>query len=294
MTTTVTTQVNEDISIRDIAADIRSAKLYILATMVFLSGLGAATGFLRDKQYESTTVVAPVSGESSRLGGLGALASQFGDLASLAGVSTPTASKKNEAVAVLQSELLTEAYIKSQNLLPVLLRDTSWLSAHLGRFRATGKDRAPTLWKANQYFKKNVRSVTEDKSTGLITLRISWKDPQLAAKWANDLVKITNTYLRDKAIREAERNISYLNEQALNTNILEARQAIYSLLKGELDNEMLARGRDEYALKVIDPAFPPEKPASLGATALGIFGLAAGFVLSILVIVGIRVVRNAL
>ena len=285
------TETKDEISLRDIAADVRAARYRILGAMLLLGFAGVVTATLRDKLYESAIIVVPVASDSGHLGGLSALASQYGDIASIAGISSPASSKKNESVAVLQSELLTEAYIKTQNLLPIL-RDKPLLP-FLDRWTSRDKDHEPTLWKANQFFKKNVRSVIDDKSTGLITLKITWKDPHLAAKWANDLVRITNTYLRDKAIREAERNIGYLNEQASKTTILEARQAIYALLKDELDNEMLARGREEYALKVIDPAFASEKPASLGKAALGIFGLAVGFVVSLLVILVRRVVRNA-
>jgi uncharacterized protein involved in exopolysaccharide biosynthesis len=33
-------------------------------------------------------------------------------------------------------------------------------------------------------------------------------------------------------------------------------------LQNEISKMMLARGNDEYALKVIDPATPPERPSS--------------------------------
>ena len=45
-------------------------------------------------------------------------------------------------------------------------------------------------------------SVDEDKKSGLITLSITWKDPQVAANWANDLVKQLNEQLREQAIDE--------------------------------------------------------------------------------------------
>jgi uncharacterized protein involved in exopolysaccharide biosynthesis len=280
----------KEITLEDLAADISSARYYIWATMLAFALAGLLLGLFREKEYEAQAVVAPAAADSGRMGGLGALASEYGDLASLAGVTSPGSSKKNETVAVLQSELLTETYIKEQNLLPVL-RDDSWLS-HIHILPARG-NRAFTLWQANQFFEKNVRSVRDDKITGMIYLKITWKDPQLAAKWANDLVRLTNSYLRDKAIREAERNIEYLNDQASKTNILEARQAVFALLKDELNNEMVAKGREEFALRVIDPAFPPEKPSSFGARVLSIFGLFGGLMAAILVILVRRIFQNA-
>ena len=284
-------ETDEEITLRDITKDVLSNRFYILAAMLVLGVGGLILGMVRTREYQAQIIVAPVAADSGHGSGLGALASQYGDLASLAGVSSPGTNKKNESVAVLQSELLTETYIKDQNLLPVLRTD-SWLT----RLQSSmGRQNKPlTLWQANQFFKKNVRTVRDDKLTGLIYVTITWKDPVLAAKWANDIVNLTNSYLRDKAIREAERNIGYLNEQAAKTNIIEARQAVFALLKDELNNEMLAKGREDYALKVIDPAFVPEKPSSFGGLVLSIFGLIIGLVLAILVILARRVFRNAL
>jgi uncharacterized protein involved in exopolysaccharide biosynthesis len=101
-------------------------------------------------------------------------------------------------------------------------------------------------------------------------------------------VRVTNQYLRDKAIREAERNIQYLNEQASRTNVVEAQKAIYSLLESEINKEMVARGRDEYALKVIDPAFVPERPSSPGPLVLGLLGLGLGCTAAVLIAFGKR------
>ena len=33
-----------------------------------------------------------------------------------------------------------------------------------------------------------------------------------------------------------------------------------SVLQNQINDEVLARGRDQYALKIIDPAVPPEQP----------------------------------
>jgi hypothetical protein len=61
--------------------------------------------------WRAKWLIAAVSLGLAAAGGLGALASQFGGLASLAGVSVPGDSKKYESIAVLQSELITAKYI---------------------------------------------------------------------------------------------------------------------------------------------------------------------------------------
>jgi capsular polysaccharide biosynthesis protein len=202
----------------------------------------------------------PVSDQDSpdRLGGLGSAASQLGGLASLAGLSSGSSgSVKVEAVAILTSEALTERYIQTNNLLPVLYED-KWDSKRL-KWKTNDPRKMPTLWKANRYFRDKIRNVTENAKTGLVSLTITWTEPREAARWANDLVIMTNDYLRTKAINEAERNIAFLQEQSKSNNVLSLQQAISSLTEAQLKKVMLARGREQYALKVLDPATVSEK-----------------------------------
>jgi uncharacterized protein involved in exopolysaccharide biosynthesis len=283
--------IPEDISVHDIAADFRRAKRFVIGSALFFAILGAAFGLVRHKRYQVTTVVeVAASDNSGRAGGLGALASQYGGLASIAGLNLTSGGKRDEAIAVLQSELLTENYIKNEGLIPVLFQ-SRWrrLLAHWGIL----KQATPTLWQANELFRKSIRVVSEEESTGLITLKITWIDPHVAARWANDLIRITNSYLREKAVVEAERHIAYLNDQASKTDVIEARTAIYSLLKDEVNSEMVAKGREEYALKVIDPAFAPEKQSTFGAVPLAIFGLLLGTALSVFAVLGRRILLSA-
>jgi uncharacterized protein involved in exopolysaccharide biosynthesis len=241
--------------LRDIL--LRGKWLIISVTIGFASSALIAS-LLLPKKYDAVILVAPVASTSggSQLGALGSLASQFGGLASLAGFSTTGDSKKAESNAVLQSEALTEKYIQTNDLLPVLYAK-KWDSQRM-RWKKDDIDYIPTLWTANRDFKK-LRNVTIDSKTGLLTMKITWKDPARAAKWANGLVRLTNDYLRNKAISESERNIAYLNEEAAKTNVVEARQAIYSILQTEINKIMLARGSEEYAFKILDPAAVSEK-----------------------------------
>ncbi len=250
--------------------------------------LGVGVALVLGRTYQATTLLAPVLEENSAgsLGTLGALASQYSGLASLAGVNLAGGGKREEAAAVLQSELLTERYIKESNLLPVLYA-SRW---DAGKQQWRTPDDPPTLWQANRMFQKQIRQVSTDAKTGLIILTIRWKDPVLAARWANDLVRLTNEYLRGQAIAESERNIKYLNDEATQSSSVETRRTIYTLQEQEINKEMLARGRDEYAIKTIDPAFVPEKPSSLGRAALGLLGLVFGYVGGIVFLFARRII----
>jgi len=239
-------------------------------------------------RYEAETLLSPATEQSEHSGLGSALGSAVSDLSggisSLAGLSfSGTDAARAEAVATLQSEALTERYISDHKLLPVLY-SSSWDSAQQ-KWDTDDPRKIPTLWKGNQYFKRRVRTVAQNGKTGLVTLTITWKDPQLAAQWANDLVKLTNDYMRDKAIRESERNIAYLNEEAAKTGVVELRNAIYGLMELEIKKEMMARGSEEYALKVIDPATTPERRTFPQPLLWTIGGFALGLVLGIIALV---------
>jgi uncharacterized protein involved in exopolysaccharide biosynthesis len=254
--TTPFAQAENDISLKEVLQTLWRYRIRFLLCIVVVLAAATVTMFLVTKKYEAEVILAPSEDNSKNASG--AIGSLSNNLAALAGVPVTSDPKKAEAIAVLQSETLTERYIRENNLLPILYA-SKWDAVN-GRWKTTDPDRIPTLWKANQYFKQNVRTVKTDTKTGLVTLGISWKDPKLAAKWANDLVKMTNDYERDVALAESDRNIRYLTEQAALTDQVGIKQTIYSLLESEFSKAMLAKGNEEYSFKVIDPATVPEKP----------------------------------
>jgi len=228
-----------------------------------------------------TVVVLPASNDigSSRGGGASSILSQVG-LGSIAGLSSSDSGRKVKAVALLQSESLTHRFIAANNLLPVLFA-SRWDPVRRS-WKSNDPADIPTLWAASQRFGK-IRSVDENRTSGLVTLRISWRDPTIATKWANDLIAMTNEYLRNKAIQESDRNVAYLNEQALKTNEVQVRQAIYSLLEEEFKKLMLARGNEEYALRVVDPAFAPDKPSYPDPVIWVLIGVVLGFFVAVMI-----------
>jgi uncharacterized protein involved in exopolysaccharide biosynthesis len=274
-----------EISLTSLLHLFASNKWLIIFITIACGACAVAGAFLMPPSYKVNVTLLPVSDSTSGqlTGGLGGVASQFGGLASLAGISLQNDSKKSESVAVLQSEAMTERYISDNHLLPILFA-SKWDSTHK-TWTTSDPKKTPTLWKANEFFKRTVRSVATDAKTGLVTLTIEWKDPVLAAAWANGLVHYTNEYMRARALEESERNITYLTQAAGGTDIAGVKQAVYTILQTEISRQMLARGTTEYAFKVLDAAVPPERPSS-PVKALWLFmGLLGGLALSLLVII---------
>jgi hypothetical protein len=257
-------------------------KWFVIVVAALCAAAAAIASVFVPKTYEAITLIAPVTllPGDSRAAGLGQVLSQVDDLV---GMSIGGNSKMAEVVAALQSEVLTEAYIRDNNLLPVLFGSRWDAVKHDWKRGASGSP--PTLWEANRYFDTQVRHIATYPRSGLVSLTISWPDARQAATWANGLVRMANDYLRDKAIAESQRNIAYLHDQAARTTELGPRQAIYSVLQEQINKAMLARGTEAYAFRIVDPAAIPERAAQPRPEIWGVAGLVGGVMLSILIAV---------
>jgi len=268
----------QDVTFDELLRDLWSSKWLVLVVSLAIALAAGLVAKLLPKQYQASVVVSPITEDAnSKLGGLGSVLSEVGGLSALGGLSLGGGVQKGEYVAVLQSEALTEEYIRSKGLLQVLYSKL-WDPVTV-KWKVSNVRKQPTVWKANQAFKKSIRTVVVDNRTGLVTMTMKWTDPIAAATWANDLVRLTNDYLRAKVIAESERHIAYLGEQASKAEVVGVKQAIYSILESEINKEMIARGREEYALRVIDPAFPPEIASSPVATLWAVVGMVGGLMI---------------
>lgn len=236
----------------------RARFLVVVCAIVAMLICGAIS-FVVPPSYRATVVMVPSESESPG-GALGGVVAEFGGLAGLVGLGGGSSNRKTEALAVLQSDALATQYIRDNNLLPVLFAD-KWDGA-TNAWKEDLKS-PPTLWQATRRFAR-YRAVADDAKTGVIQLVIRWNDPIIAAQWANDLVALTNEHLREEAVRTSQNNISYLNSEAEKSGVVEVRTSIYALLQQEMRALMLAKGSEAYALKVLDPAVPPEDSTTPG------------------------------
>lgn len=282
----------DEISLKDIADALLARRwLIVLMTIGFAIG-GAAVAFLLPEKYEASIVLSPVDdGPGGKLGGAGALLSQFGGLAALGGINVGGSGKKAEAIATLQSHGLTESFIRDNNLLPILYAD-KW-DAERKAWKTQDPDKIPTVWKAEKKFAKKIRSIGEDKKTGLVTLTIEWTDAELAARWAKDLVERANRDLRAREITQSQTNLAYLNDQLTKTSVVELQKAIYSLIEAEIKKVMIANGSDEFAFRVVDPPRIAEERSSPKRGLIVAVALFIGFMLGVVLALSLPARNNS-
>ena len=262
----------DEIDLLELIRTLLQAWKTIVGITILCTGLAVAYALYAPEVFKAETLLAPAqeekSGASSALG-------QFGGLAAMAGISIPSDSNVEQVVATLNSRKFLRTYINQNKLLPILF-DEIWDADNQAWMVPSAEDE-PTEQKAIESFKAYL-SVDEDKKSGLITLSISWKDPEVAAQWANDLVKQLNEQLREQAIADSRKRVGYLEQELAKITLQDMRAVLYNLLESEKQKAMLANVNEDFALEVIDPAVAPEtreKPKRKLIVALG--GVCGGF-----------------
>jgi uncharacterized protein involved in exopolysaccharide biosynthesis len=255
-------------------------QLAAIAAASLLCGAAAwvASKFM-DKAYLASTTVM-MAGEQDR-SALGAFANQLSGVTALLGAANiGTGDKLNEALATLRSHRLALAFLAEGERL-VTLEKGLW--PDLDRSQDLMEDR---LDEAAGALAAEVLSVGNDARSGTITVAVTWFDPVVAARWANDYVALADRTMRERAINDARRSIEFLQAAAAKAESVDLRQAVFRVLESQINAQMLASTRPEFAFRIIDPATMPRwhvRPKSwLMAVAGGVLGATAAYVFFVL------------
>jgi uncharacterized protein involved in exopolysaccharide biosynthesis len=251
---------------------------WIVAITGICSAMGLAYALLATPFYRADVILMP---RDNRAGyGLSAQLSQLGGLADLAGINVGAVDKQ-EPLGVLRSKGFARRFIEKNELLDTLVQ----INGPGGSKALSGDDGVPDIRRVVDGFVRSVMSVTEDKKSGLIVVSVVWKDPEVAAKWANQLVAQVNDEMRARAIAESESNIRYLTQQLQATNVVSIQQAISRLLEAEMQKSMLAKGTPEYAFRVIDIAEPPVQRQRPKRTLIVLVAFFSGLMLAVFAVI---------
>lgn len=264
---------NDEIELRELFLALWKGKWVILITTVLFAIGGILFALSQPNTYQASATLVASSDEKS--GGLAAMASQFGGLASLAGINIGAGKTddKSLSLATLESRKFINAFIDKYALLPILMATQSWdrngnkLSINKELYDGSRwlndpgnpeQSLEPTAWEAYKAF-KSILNVAEAKDTGIVTVSITHLSPYVAQQWTQWLVKELNLWMKEESLTETNRNIEYLEQQLDRTKVVDMQNVFYQLIEEQTKTLMLAEVKDEYAFKVIDPPVVPEE-----------------------------------
>ena len=265
------------VSLADIGRFARRARRWLLCGALGGLALGIVGGLVLPKKYRVDVVLAIVSPTDSKLGGA---AGQLGGLASLVGVDLNglggAATTKGEAIETLKSRGVARRFIEAQKLLPVIYPHEE-----------PGEH---TLEQAVTRFTQRFVKISENKSNGTINFSVTFRDRELAADWARGLIALADGELRARAVTDAQRSIDYLRAESQKTEVAELRDSIFRLIDAHLRTMVVAKTRNDFALRTLDPPVPPDEKdyESPKPTVLALVGLLFGLVSAALAYVWLR------
>lgn len=245
-------------------------KLILWITAGLTLGILVLSLFMTDI-YTAKAVLKPTSTTQSG-GKLSALASQFGGLASLAGIAMPSSASATEIVNLLESNILRKEVIENNQLLPVLFSDRwdegkkAWKKpglslnplAWMAKLRSKKGSDVPDTWDGIRTL-NNIVMINYDMKEDIITVSADFPDPDMAAKIVNYFVVTLNEHMSAEAKRMAVVNKEYLEKQLLATSDSLVQQKIYNLIAEKIETMMMAEVKEGFAFKVLDPPMTPDE-----------------------------------
>ncbi|GAB1152036.1 MAG: Wzz/FepE/Etk N-terminal domain-containing protein [Shewanella algae] len=267
---------DDEIDLRELFSAIWQGKWLIAGVTLVFAVASVVIALMLPNIYKSEALLAPAS-EEQGAGGLAGLASQFGGLASMAGINlggSGSSDKTQLAIEVLKSRQFIGDFIEKHQILPELMAVDKWdmidntLSFKQGIYNQENKtwirkvkqpfQPKPSLQEAHKEFLK-ILTVNKDKETGMVKISIEHRSPFIAKQWVDWLITDINLTMKERDVSEATRSTEFLNKQIELTNVADIRTILYKLVEEQAKTIMFAEVRDEYVFKTIDPAFVPEE-----------------------------------
>lgn len=272
----------------------RGRKAIVLLTSVFAI-LSVLYAISLPNQYSARIVLAPAQAEGGS--GFSGMASQYGGLASLAGINlgNGTANRLEQALEVLNNWPFLDGFVQRHQLSPFIMAVRKWnkddnllewdeelydVTKKEWTVQDDGERAVPSSYQVYKRFSKMVKASLDAKS-GFLTVEVEFVSPTLAYEWVNLLVHDINQHFQQIDINESRKNIEYLNNKINETSITEMQSVFYNLIEAQTKSLMLAEVSDQYLVKAIVPAMLPEVKSKPRRALICFIGTFLGFLIGV-------------
>jgi hypothetical protein len=141
-------------------------------------------------------------------------------------------------------------------------------------------------------FRDEVRAISIDEETDIITVAMRWPEPSLPMELANLYVREFNEHMRERTREEVRRKQAFLEEKLRQSDLVDIQQSIYRLIEAQTAIMMLANAREEYVLEIIDPAARPYRSVTMSRKKKTAVGGIVGLLLATFAVLGIAFLRE--
>jgi len=293
---------DDEIDLRELWNAIWQGKWLIIGITSIFAVASVIYALSLPDEYKSTVLLAPASSSSSS--SLSKLGGQFGGLASLAGINLGSGGAEDKSVIameIIKTWDFLEAFIVDNNIQVEIFAAEGWdrnsnqllIDPDLFDMKSNkwvrkfdtgrGEKSEPSSWELFEEIKDRI-SISQDKTSGLISLSVDYYSPVIAKEWADKLVKSINFHLQKQDREEATKSIAYLNKKIKETNITDMQSVFYQLIEEQTKTLMLAEVSDEYVFRTLSPAKVAEEKAKPKRALIAILGFLLGGMLAVIIV----------
>ena len=268
----------EEIDLLPFVNAVIEARWWIAASIAAFAVLTAIWAYSKPYMFESSTKVSVVDIEDP--GGVAPddrRASEVLTLVEHGFVMGTTHDNYNDVMrARLGSRKFTMRFLDEHNIYRFFYPE-QWSEERQAWANDFTPDRGATFTR----FRDEVRIITRDEETDIITIAMKWPVPEVARDLANLYVNSFNEYIRERTMQDVRRKQAFLEQELRRSDVLEMQQSIYRLIEAQTAIAMLASAREEYALEVIDPAALPYRSFNMSRKKKVLIGAIAGGLLAV-------------
>ncbi len=295
---------DDEIDLSELWTAIWEGKWLMMAITAVFSIASVLYALSVPNEYKATALLTPASSSSSS--SLSKLAGQLGGLASLAGVNLGggggVEDKTVVAMEIIKTWGFLEAFIKENNLEVEVFAAIGWNRSSnqllidsdlyneaskqwVRDFNAAkGQKAEPSSWELFEKIEDKI-SISQDKTSGLISLSVDYFSPIIAKQWVDKMIVAINAHVQKQDREEALKNISYLNKKINETNLADMQSVFYQLIEDQTKTLMLAEVSDEYVLKTLSHAKIEEKKSKPRRALIVLLGVLIGIVSSLIFVI---------
>lgn len=249
-------------------------KWWVIGITFLFAVVGVFYALSLPNVYRSEGVYTPVQ---SQVGG--GLASQYGGLASLAGIDLSGGGNNDieQAMELVNSWPFLEGVIEKNNLKPLIMGVKGWDKnnnsliwnediydpAHHQWLDDSEESKLaePSSFDVYMAFLKML-NVKFDSKNSMIRVSVEYYSPELAKEWVDLIVSNINETFRNRDMGEAKDNIDYLKNKINETSIAGMQSVFYNMVETQTQTLMLAEVNKSYLIKAIVEPKPAELKSS--------------------------------
>tara|TARA_B100001013_G_C24599559_1_gene438202 strand:- start:381 stop:1319 length:939 start_codon:yes stop_codon:yes gene_type:complete len=225
--------------------------------------------------------------------------SRYSGLASMAGISMPGAGEDKGALIVntIRSRAFLKHLLSFEDILPSIMAaesydsetkkivfdsgiydasDKSWT-----RKSSNGQQAKPSYIEAFDVYITQME-INYNFTQRLVFVSVEHVSPIFAKEFLDLIIHEADTLIRNKDLQESSGALEYLVSEISKTSLIEMKSSINQLIQSQLETQMMAKVSTDYALKVIEPAFIPEKKSKPSRSLIVVLGTTLGFVFGII------------